>query len=149
MSERTNYECRLCYGDGGYYSEAEALREAGLVESATSRAKPTYYLAAPYSASPTATIAQNVDYATWWWNRLTDAGYHVVCPHIQSQMLDPHGTRGDDFWYSWTLALMRCCDAVVLLPDGPMPRMSVGVSGEVAEAMRLRIEIVEADDLIS
>lgn len=110
----------------------------------------TYYLAAPYSAPTREGIEANVLHAVQWWRRLADAGYMVVLPHT-SDLLDALTAQhfGPEFYYDYTLKLMRRCDAVVLVPDGPTPRAaSRGVNDEIAEAVRIGMPVVEVAELL-
>lgn len=110
---------------------------------------PRLYLAAPYTAATPLGVEMNVAHAVKWWHKLTDAGYFVVCPHVNGHRLDVAQPRSSAFWYDWTLHLMLMCDAVVTIPDGPTKNAdSVGTMNEVEVAKDNRMPVYDAATIL-
>ena len=61
-----------------------------------------------------------------------------VVPHANTALMDDIQPPG--FWIDATLKLMRCCDAVILVPHW---HDSAGTQGEIAEATRIGMPIFE------
>ncbi len=65
-------------------------------------------------------------------------GFAVICPHTNSRFFQ--GAAPDEVWLKGDLEFLRRCDLVVLAPGW---RKSSGTAGEVAEAGRLGIPVLE------
>jgi dienelactone hydrolase len=69
-------------------------------------------------------------------------GYAVVCPHLNSALMD--GAVPDAVFLAGDLEIMRRCDLVVMLPDW---QRSEGACAEREEALRLGMPVYEWGDV--
>ena len=98
------------------------------------------YVAGPFSADDGWGVACNVHAAETAARAVLRLGAMPVTPHsIGARMA---GTETQEFWWAGTLALMRRCDAVLVLP---LYERSVGTLGEIEEAKRLRMPLFLPD----
>ncbi len=98
------------------------------------------YVAGPFSADDGWGVAQNVHRAETAARAVLRLGAMPVTPHsIGARMA---GTETQELWRAGTLALMRRCDAVLVLPGY---EKSAGTLGEIEEAKRLRMPLFLPD----
>lgn len=93
---------------------------------------PLIYIAGPFTGPTAWDIAENVRAAERMGLEVAKAGGMPVIPHANTHLF--HGQLTADFWYEGTLALLRACSGIVLLPTW---RSSTGSRVEHAEAIRL------------
>ena len=89
------------------------------------------YVAAPYNSNPVHNSSLAMDYANW----LVDYGFTPIIPHVH-MLWNIHTPRAEEFWYKYTLDLMRICDAVVRFPGE-----SMGADEEVRVAKEIGIPV--------
>ena len=89
------------------------------------------YVAGPYTGD----IVQNTRRAILAGEDVAARGFFPVVPHVSMiwDMACPHDAQ---WWYDYTLELMRRCDAVLRLPGA-----STGGDNEVAHAKELGIPV--------
>ena len=75
---------------------------------------PLIYIAGPFTAPTPWAIAENVREAERWGLLVAEHGGMPVIPHANTALF--HGQLDAEFWYEGTLALMRACDGVFLMP---------------------------------
>ena len=98
------------------------------------------YVAGRFSADDGWGVAQNVHAAEVAARAVLRLGAMPVTPHsIGARMA---GTETQELWRAGTLALMRRCDAVLVLPGY---ERSVGTLGEIEEARRLNMPLFMPD----
>lgn len=78
------------------------------------------------------------------WNKLVDAGYTPIVPHV-SMLLHLVYPKPIEFWYEYDIEIMKRCDAVLRLPG-----KSTGADGEVKAAKELGMQVYEmtADEFV-
>lgn len=104
------------------------------------------YVAGPYRAPTAWRREEYIHRARVWGVHLARCGAYPVIPHSNTAHFD--GEANDVLFLKGTLALMRRCDAVLMI-DGW--RQSIGATEERAEAMRLGMPVrdvagVDPDD---
>lgn len=99
------------------------------------------YVAGPFRGPTPWDVAQNVMRAKALGLEVARAGFMPLIPHANTDLFD--GQLTDQFWIDGTLALMRRCDAVVLVEGW---ERSNGTLGEIAEAKRLGIPVCHSVD---
>lgn len=97
------------------------------------------YIAGPYRAATPWQVEQNIRAAEDVSVRVHKAGMFAVCPHANSRHME--GVADDAHFLAGTMALMRVCAAVLLVPGW---QRSTGSRAEVAEAERLGIPVFGA-----
>jgi hypothetical protein len=89
---------------------------------------PLIYIAGPFTAPTPWGIAENVREAERWGLLVAEHGGMPVIPHANTHLF--HGQLDAEFWYEGTMALMRACDGVFLMPRWRESR------GALAEAQK-------------
>ncbi len=89
------------------------------------------YIAGAYTATTRVGIMANVQRARVVAARVVAHGAFPVTPHFLGDGIEDAGTP--QFWCDGTLALMRRCDAVMVVPESGE---SKGTTQEIREAMR-------------
>jgi len=98
------------------------------------------YVAGPYRAPTVWGIDQNIHDARRFGVELAKRRAFPVIPHANTAHFD--GLAPDDFWLEGTLALMRKCDGVLLMPTW---RASSGARAEAREALNLAMAVVDME----
>lgn len=98
------------------------------------------YLAGPYRAKTTRAITQNINRAREYAIKLWQAGYAVLCPHLNSAHFD--GCVEDARFLKGGLLMLQRCDAIAVMPGS---EASEGTQAEIAEARRLGMEFIEVE----
>ena len=104
--------------------------------------KKLIYLAGPYSASSNGkSVEENIVAARNIAVKLWDAGYAVICPHMNTAHFEKlcRNTRNRDF-VDGDLLMVERCDAIVLLPGW---EKSKGVIREYARAIEMGVPAVD------
>ncbi|WP_328186942.1 DUF1937 family protein [Marinobacter sp. OP 3.4] len=119
---------------------AASTRCAVFDPNMATRKLPLVYVAGPYRAETREAVAQNVAAARHVGRLCVRRGWFPVMPTVNTALFDHDfpGLADDQFWLDGTLALMKKCDAVVLV-DGW--QYSSGAKGEIDEAHRLGIKV--------
>lgn len=99
-------------------------------------APPVIYVAGPFRGATAWDVEQNVRRAEEMALELWRAGFAVICPHTNTRFFD--GAAPDSVFLDGDLALLRCCEGVVLVPGW---RESQGACGEVDFAERENIKV--------
>jgi hypothetical protein len=96
--------------------------------------RPWVYVAGPYTVGR---LTVNIRKAIAAAEQILEAGGYPLIPHLDFlwDIVNPKG----DWWYDYTLELMRRCDIVYRLPG-----VSAGADGEEEEARRLGIPITHS-----
>lgn len=94
------------------------------------------YISGPYSADTIRGVVRNIRVAEEAAIRFWQAGYAVLCPHLNSSMLD--GIVPYEQFIAGDLLMIERCDIVAMLPNW---RKSKGAVIEHAHAERTRKEI--------
>jgi hypothetical protein len=106
------------------------------------------YVAGRYRGKTPSNVALNIAAAQHVGLLVAQSGAMPVIPHKNTEgfeHLDP--SIHDEFWLEGTLAIMRKCDAVVLVPGW---EQSSGTRGEVAESQRLGIPVyLSVSDMVA
>ncbi len=89
------------------------------------------YVAGPFTAGHGRTVAQNVYAAELCGLEVARLGAMPVIPHANTSFPDFERVQPYQFWIDGTMALLRVCRAVYLVPTW---RESSGARGEVADA---------------
>lgn len=89
------------------------------------------YVAAPYTSDPVHNTSKAMNYA----NMLVDYKFVPIIPHVHI-LWNLHTPRPEEFWYKFTMDLMRICDAVLRFPGE-----SVGCDEEVRVAKDIGIPV--------
>lgn len=95
------------------------------------------YIAGPYTAPHPYLVQLNADEARWWAMEICKLGGYALAPHFLT--LHFEGIQNYDFYLNATLALMRRCDAVFMLPKWAQ---SNGARLEYDDAIRLKIPVL-------
>jgi hypothetical protein len=100
------------------------------------------YIAGAYRAKTLRGIVENIrkaeEVAIKYWKR----GYAVICPHLNSALLD--GEVTDQMFLNGDLAIISRCDIVVMMKDW---QASKGATAEHNPAKDLGIQIIYEGDL--
>jgi nucleoside 2-deoxyribosyltransferase len=94
------------------------------------------YVAGPFRAPTHWGIVQNVRRAEAVALEVWRMGAAALTPHLNTANFQ--GAAPDEAWIEGTLALLRKCDAVVLVEGWAK---STGTAGEIAEAKRLGLPV--------
>lgn len=103
------------------------------------------YVAGPYRGDSIWRVTRNIEAAREVGAKIAQArwpnGDHIaypLIPHTNTGGMD--GVADDAFWLAGTMAMMRACNAVVMMPTW---RISAGARAEHAEAMRLGLPVLD------
>ena len=106
------------------------------------------YVAGPYRGDSMWHVTRNIEAAREVGAKIAEArwpnGDHIaypLIPHTNTGGMD--GVADDDFWLAGTMAMMRACKAVVMMPTW---RRSSGARAEHAEAFRLGMPVLDLLD---
>jgi len=94
------------------------------------------YIAGAYRSATPAGVMANIEAARVVARQVAERGDMPVTPHLLSHGVDAR--RDDLFWLEGTLALMRRCDEVQLVPRW---EESNGTLAEVTEALDLGLPV--------
>lgn len=122
---------------GGDPNDAMSFAEAARKPKKTSM--PVAYVAGPYRGSSIYEVEQNIQRARSLAVELWKRGYAVICPHMNSALLD--GACDDKAFLEGGLELLRRSDVVVVLDNW---RESKGTCTEIELANSLKIPVVFA-----
>jgi len=100
------------------------------------------YLAGPYRAPTIRGIVNNIRRAEKVAIALWQAGFAVICPHLNTQLFD--GICDDNVFIEGYLEILKRCDIVIVLPGW---ENSEGARKEVAFAEKLKIPILKLEDI--
>ncbi len=103
-----------------------------------SHAQTLIYICGRYSAPDRAGVQRNIDRAIDLAVDVARLGAMPVCPHSNTGDERFEQAQDYDFWIAGTMALMRACSALILVPGW---ESSSGARGEVAEAQRLGLPV--------
>jgi len=71
------------------------------------------YIAGPFTGDTAWAIEQNIRKAEELALRVAQMGGAPLCPHTNTRFF--HGTCTAEFWYAATMALLKKCDAIVMV----------------------------------
>ena len=94
------------------------------------------YVASPYRATPSHTVEDNIECAKRAAIKLWQAGHTVICPHMNTALLDREPDLANIDWYHQTELLLERCDALYVVST-----LSIGGSGGATESVGVRREI--------
>lgn len=97
------------------------------------------YVAGPYRAPTVRGIVENIRNAEAYALELWKMGYAVICPHMNSALLD--GACPDEVWLEGDIEILSRCDVVFAMPGS---NGSKGAAAELAWARRLNITVLES-----
>ena len=102
------------------------------------------YLAGPYRGTCESDILKNILVAQEYAMKVIEEypDWFPVTPHLMTAWFG--GLQSDEYFLNGTLEVMRCCDAILLLPDW---RSSEGATIESEEAELTGMLIVEHDEM--
>jgi len=100
------------------------------------------YLAGPYRAPTLRGIINNIRKAEKVAIALWQAGFAVICPHLNTALFD--GVCDDKVFLEGDLEILKRCDIVVVLPGW---EDSEGTRKEIALAEKLGIPILKLEDI--
>jgi len=95
------------------------------------------FISGPYRAPTIEGIKNNIQGAARWAAEYWKKGYAVICPHMNTALFD--GICPDEVWLAGDLEILRRCDVLFAMPGW---EKSEGARAEVAEAIRLGLEII-------
>ncbi len=72
------------------------------------------YIAGPFRGPNAWVVAQHVRVAEEYGMLVAECGCMPVIPHANTAHFD--GTMTDEFWLAGTIALLRKCDAILMIP---------------------------------
>lgn len=85
---------------------------------------PRVYIAGPFSADTSYEVERNVRRAEMYIYPLAKLGVCPVCPHTMYRTFD--GTFTYEIWIQITKALLKPCEAILMLPDWERSKGSRG-----------------------
>ena len=91
-------------------------------------------------------IDKNVEYARNFAEELWDAGYTVICPHLNTANFDELGLTSHKDYLNGYIEIMSRCDAVFALPNW---KDSSGAQSEITGALSRGIPVFESLDLVN
>jgi hypothetical protein len=74
------------------------------------------YIAGPYTASTYEGIEANIKHAERYARMIAAQGIGFICPHLNSQHFEDIESVEHTFWIAMYLTILKCCDAVFLVP---------------------------------
>ncbi len=98
------------------------------------------YIAGPYTGKTAWDIEQNVRQAEEVALKVAEMGGAPLCPHTNTRFF--FGTCTEEFWYAATMALLKKCDAIVMVKGW---KDSKGSKEEHAWAVDNELPIFYAD----
>ena len=98
------------------------------------------YVAGPYRAATVGGICENIEAARRVAQRLWQAGFPTICPHMNTAFMD--GAAPDEVWLQGDLVILGRCDAIVLTPGWAC---SSGAVAEREAARLLGLVVLEWD----
>jgi len=98
------------------------------------------YIAGPFTIAPGP--EKNTEYAAAFALAAWRRGWATICPHKNSIRFEEERDIPAAVWYDGYLAILRKCDAVLLIPGW---QKSPGAVAEKAEAERCGIRVFEYD----
>ena len=107
-------------------------------------APPLVYVAGPFSASNREGVEANIRAAERWGLEVARHGGMPVIPHANTSMPAFEEVQPYQFWIRGTLALLRACDAVLMIPGW---KKSSGARGECADARFRGMRVFDGDDV--
>jgi hypothetical protein len=96
------------------------------------------YVAGPFSSESRAGVESNIRHAVGYGLRLAQVGAFPVVPHANTSHPRYESLQPYTFWISGTMALLRACNGVLMVPGW---ERSSGARGEKAEAERLGLPV--------
>jgi hypothetical protein len=96
------------------------------------------YVAGPFRAPTAWQIAENIRHAERYGLEVATRGAMPLIPHANTAHF--HGIGADQFWLDGTMALLRRCDAILLVPGW---QRSSGTRAELEEAKRLALPVFD------
>lgn len=101
------------------------------------------YLAGPYR-SPLGIwgVKRNIETAATVARQLWAAGYAVICPHLNTALMDGPDVQ-DEIFLKGDLVMLRRCDGIVMLPGWERSR---GSKDEVYQANRAGLKLLKWDE---
>jgi hypothetical protein len=97
------------------------------------------YVSGAYRAPTPRGIVENIRKAEALAIEVWQSGAACICPHLNTALLD--GTCPDDVWLKGDLAIIRKCDAMIMM-DGWIG--SIGAQAEKILAEELKIPVFHA-----
>lgn len=93
------------------------------------------YVAGAYRGKTEDDVFENIMTARRWAKSLWEAGYAVICPHLNSMFMG--GIIDDQEWIERDLALLHDCDIIAMLPNyqlskGAMRELEYAVEHDIA-----------------
>ena len=98
------------------------------------------YVAGPYRAATVDGIRENIEAARRVAQRLWQAGFPTICPHMNTAFMD--GAAPDEVWLQGDLVILERCDAIVLTPGWDR---SKGAVAEREYALERGLVVLEWD----
>lgn len=98
------------------------------------------YVAGPFSAPDRAGVERNIEAAVAVGLRVAALGHCPVVPHANTSHPDYERLQPYTFWIEATLALLRRCDAIVMVREW---QQSTGARGERAWAAENGLRIFD------
>lgn len=95
------------------------------------------FVSGPYRSTTILGRYQNIVRAREASIELWQAGYAVICPHLNTANFD--GLAPDKVWLDGDIEMLRRCDAIYMLRDWDD---SVGARAEHEMALKLGLEII-------
>lgn len=95
------------------------------------------FIAGPYRAKSVRGMILNIRQAEKYALRYWKKGYAVICPHLNTSLLDGNDT--DHMFLDGAIEIMKRCDLVVMIPGWST---SVGARNEYEVAKSLGITIL-------
>lgn len=105
---------------------------------------PLIYIAGKFSAPMRDGVEANIRHAVSWAIEVAKLGGMPVTPHANTAHPDFETVQPYPFWIAGTMALLRRCDAILMIPGW---EDSSGARGERAEASRLMPVFYAPDDM--
>jgi len=96
------------------------------------------YIAGPYRGDGTPDcIHENIQVARIIAKKYWQAGYAVICPHMNSAYMD--GVCPDETFLEGAIEILKRCDGIVMMPNW---QQSAGSRDELNMAIKLGLEII-------
>jgi Domain of unknown function (DUF4406) len=104
------------------------------------------YIAGPYRASTPQGIKANIAVAKITAIRCWEAGFFVICPHLNTANFEQYCNAPEEQYLDGYLKILSRCDAVVTLPGW---ENSLGSIEEIKLAKKLSIPVYQFPDMPS